>query len=255
MKKIIVANWKMNPSTATEARRLFETVKKKARNLKKAEVVIAPPFVYLPFFTSSSTLKLGAQDVFFKDSLAGGGAYTGEVSPSMLKDLGVSYVLVGHSERRENLGETDELIHKKLQAAVARGLKAILCVGEKERTKDAFPPVVRDELKKALKGIPRRLYARTIIAYEPIWAISTHSGGRSDTPQDFFEMSIFIRRTILDIWGKSAALRIPILYGGSVNSRNARSFLEVKGIGGLLVGRASLKPEEFLKILDETKSI
>lgn len=252
MKKIIVANWKMNPSTPQEAKRLFNSARKSARNLRGAEAVIAPPFVYLPLFTPSAALKLGAQDVFFKNSTAGG-AYTGEISVSMLKAQGVSYVLVGHSERREFLGETDELISRKLDAAVAGGLKAILCVGEKEKTKEAFPEIVKTELKAALSGLPRRYVVRTLVVYEPIWAISTAKGARADTPENFFEMSIFIRRAVLDIWGKAAALKIPILYGGSVNSKNAGGFLGIKGAGGLLVGGASLQAEEFSKILDAAK--
>ena len=239
----------MNPSSAKEARELFGAIKRKASRLKKAEVVIAPPFPYLPFFRPSASVKLGAQDVFFKD----GGAYTGEISPRILKEFGVSYVVVGHSERREHLGETDELINKKLKGALARGLKAVLCVGEKERAENSFPSVIKEELKGALKGIPRKYASRVFITYEPVWAISTTRGAKADSPKNFFEMSIFTRRTVFDIWGKSAALRIPILYGGSVTSKNAAGFLEVKGMRGLLVGGASLNAREFNKILDEAE--
>lgn len=249
MKKIIIANWKMNPSTSHEARQLFNAVRKSARKLRGAEVVIMPPFVYLPLFKPSAKIKLGAQDVFFKD----GGAFTGEVSSRMLKNLGVSYVLIGHSERRE-LGETDELISQKLKAAALGGLNAVLCVGERERTKDSFPTLVRDELKKDLKGILRKFASKILIVYEPIWAISTTKGARADTPQNFFEMSIFIRRVILDILGKRAALKIPILYGGSVTAKNAAGFLKVKGAAGLLVGKAGLNAREFSKILEVVKS-
>ena len=245
MKKIIVANWKMNPTSAREARQLFWQIKNKARKLKGVETVIAPPFVYLPLFRPTSYFKLGAQDVSFADE----GAWTGEISTQMLRDLKVSYVLVGHSERRE-LGETNDAVHQKLAAALSRGLRAVLCVGEKERSRDAFPALVREEIKSALKGVPRRFAARTLIAYEPVWAISSRSGGRADTPQNFFEMSIFIRRLVLDLWGKSAALKLPILYGGSVNSKNAAGFLGVKSSGGLLVGQASLNPGEFIRILE-----
>jgi len=126
-------------------------------------------------------------------------------------------------------------------------------VGERERVKDSFPTLVRDELKKALKGISRRFASKIIIAYEPVWAVSTGKNARPDTPQDFFEMSIFIRRVILDIWGKSAAFKIPILYGGSVSSKNAAGFLKVKGAAGLLIGKASLNAREFSKILEAVK--
>jgi len=258
MKKIIIANWKMNPASPKEAQRLFESAKSSARNLKKAEVVIAPPFLYLPLLKAglprgkAGQVKLAAQDVFWENPPAGGGAFTGEISARMLKNLGVSYVIVGHSERRE-LGETDELISQKLKAAASGGLRAVLCVGERERVKDSFPTLVRDELKKALKGISRRFASKIIIAYEPVWAVSTGKNARPDTPQDFFEMSIFIRRVILDIWGKSAAFKIPILYGGSVSSKNAAGFLKVKGAAGLLVGKASLNAREFSKILEAVK--
>lgn len=235
----------MNPSVVREARRLFEAVKRNSRRFRGAETVIAPPFVYLPLFRPTSHLKLGAQDVSFADE----GAWTGEISAKMLRDLRVSYVLVGHSERRE-LGETNDSVHQKLAAALSKGLRTVLCVGEKERSREAFPALVREEIRSALKGVPRRFAARTLVTYEPVWAISSHSGGRADTPQNFFEMSIFIRRLVLDLWGKSAALKLPILYGGSVNSKNAAGFLGVKSSGGLLVGQASLNPGEFSKILE-----
>ncbi|MDP3784828.1 MAG: triose-phosphate isomerase [bacterium] len=253
MRKIIIANWKMNPASPQEARRLFNSVQKITRKLRGAEVVIMPPFVYLPLFNPSRAIKLGAQDVSFKSFPAGAGAYTGEISARMLKMLGVSYVLMGHSERREYFGETDKIIGEKLNAAVSQGLKAVLCVGEKEKVKEAFPQIVKSELKAALTNLPRRYAARIIIAYEPVWAISTTKGAKPDTPGNFFEMSIFIRRVILDIWGKAAALKIPILYGGSVTSKNAKGFLEVNGTQGLLVGGASLRAEEFSKILDFAK--
>ena len=246
MKRIIIANWKMAPQTSKEAKKIFERVKTKAKKIKGADIVIAPPEIYLSLFGPSGNLKIGAQDVSAFEQ----GAWTGEVSAKMLKNLGVSYVLIGHSERRE-LGESEEMIHEKMYQALSHGLRAVLCVGEKEKNREAFPSLVREEIKSALKGIPRRLASRTIIAYEPVWAISSHSGGKADSPQNFFEMSIYIRRIVLDIWGKAAALKIPIIYGGSVNSKNAAGFLQAEGGSGLLVGRASLSPEEFNKILDE----
>nr|KKS46646.1 MAG: Phosphoglycerate kinase [Candidatus Giovannonibacteria bacterium GW2011_GWF2_42_19] len=249
MKKIIIANWKMNPQTAKEARRLFDAIKKGVRPIKNTEVVIAPSFVHLSLFKPSGSIKLAAQDLFFEDPPAGRRAYTGEISASMLKDLKVSYVIVGHSERRQYIGESDELISKKLESAFSRGFKTVLCVGEKEREEGGFSDIVRMQLKKALSCLSRNYTSRLIIAYEPLWAISTTKGARADTPQNAFEMTIFIRRAMLDIWGKNAALKIPILYGGSVNSKNAKGFLDVKGISGLLVGGASLKPDEFIKIL------
>ena len=249
MKRIIIANWKMNPQSAKEARRLFEKIKTRARSMKRTEAVVAPPCIFLPVLRGAGSLKLGAQDISSKEM----GAFTGEVSARMVKNSGASYVIVGHSERRE-LGEENDIVREKIYQALSHGMRAVLCVGEKERNREAFPHIVKEEIKSALKGVPRRFAGRTIIAYEPVWAISTHSGGKSDTPQNFFEMSIYIRRTILDVWGKSAALKIPIIYGGSVNAKNAKGFLNIKSCAGLLVGRASLDPKEFKKILEIASS-
>jgi triosephosphate isomerase len=203
------------------------------------------PFVYLPLVKSAGALKIGAQDVASQEA----GPWTGEVSAKMIKAMDANYALVGHSERRE-LGESDELINKKMYQGLSHGLKTILCVGEKEKSHEAFPGIVRNQIKSALNKIPRHLSGRTIIAYEPVWAISSNSGGRADTPQNFFEMSIFIRRTVLDIWGKQAALKLPIIYGGSVNAKNAEGFLNVDGGSGVLVGKSSLNAEEFKRILE-----
>ena len=252
MKKIIVANWKMNPSTAREAKKLFSAVKGKAASLGgNVEVVVAPPFVYLPILGKSTKIKLAAQDVFFKEE----GPFTGEISPAMLSHLGVSYAIIGHSERREHVGESDEIIHKKILAAASRRIRAILCVGENERHREGFPPRVREELFSALKGVPRPLASRVLIAYEPLWAISTNKGAHEDSPESVFEMAIFIRRTIMDIWGKKEAFTVPILYGGSINPKNAQGFLGVKGISGLLVGGASLRAGEFGDILSVAASL
>ncbi len=250
MKKIIIANWKMNPSSVKEAQAIFAKVKNKVAGLGGVEAVIAPPFVYLPLLKSGGRVKLGAQDVAKDD----GGPWTGEISARMLKKIGAIYAIIGHSERRE-LGEGDEVVHEKLYQSLSRGMRSVLCVGEKEKSQEAFPHIVREQIKEALKGIPRYFASKTIIAYEPVWAISSHSKGKADTPQNFFEMLIFIRRTVLDVWGKSAALRLPIIYGGSVNSKNARGFLEVKGGSGVLVGKASLDAKEFNKILEIANSI
>ena len=250
MKKIIIANWKMNPPSPKEAQAIFAKVKGRAARLSGVKTVIAPPFVFLPILKSGGKIKLAAQDVAKDD----GGPWTGEVSARMVKGLGASYAIIGHSERRE-LGEGDEVVREKLYQSLSRGIKSVLCVGEKEKSQEVFPHIVRDEIKKALRGIPKYFASKTIIAYEPVWAISSHSKGKADTPQNFFEMSIFIRRTVLDVWGKLAALRLPIIYGGSVNAKNARGFLEVDGGAGVLVGKASLDAREFNKILEIANTI
>jgi triosephosphate isomerase len=206
-KKIIVANWKMNPASADEAKRLFNAV-------KKTKAIICPPFVYLSIFKYEF---LGAQDCHWEQS----GAYTGEVSPKMLKDLGCKYVIIGHSERRA-LGETDEIIEKKLKAALNVGLKPILCIGEKKG--EDFKKVINKQLKD-LKGI--------IIAYEPIWAIST-SGGEFCSPERAKRALEYIRIKTNNL----------VIYGGSVNSKTVKRYLDV-GFDGALPGAASLDAKEF----------
>ncbi len=242
MSKLIVANWKSNPDTLREAVKLA-----KASDFKN--VVIAPPFVYLEAISRIVKLaKLGAQNVFFKD----GGPYTGEVSLSQLKDLKVKYIIIGHSERRQYLGETDEIVNKKVKLALNKGFKVILCVGEdlkvRRRGAVASQRFVADQLKKDLAGIHTSYFVlrnSLIIAYEPVWAISTSRGGKPDTPQDTTQMITHIKK-ILD---SRFQILASVLYGGSVTSRNARPFLSQPEIDGALVGGASLKSAEIKTII------
>lgn len=247
MNKLIIANWKMNPQTIAEAVRL-------ARAEDKKGVVIVPPF---PFLKSvKGVLKnasLGAQDVFFEEK----GAYTGEVSPVMLKKLGASYAIVGHSERRR-LGESDKIIAKKVKAGMDAGLKVILCVGEPKRVSgigyqasSIAKRYVKKQLTEDVKGIRNKELGirNLIIAYEPVWAIGT---GKNASPEDAAEIAAFIHQLF------NSKFHIPnsrVLYGGSTNSRNARSFLEREGIDGLLVGGASIDPKEFVKMIKIGESI
>ena len=238
MKTLIVANWKCNPTTLSEAKRIFDLVKKgvdKIENKKKVEVVVCPPFVYLSIInnqlvTSSSQaramIKLGAQDVFWENPPAGGGAFTGEISAKMLKNLGCGYVIIGHSERRKYFKETDETINKKLKAALENGLKAILCIDKKS------------QIKNALKGIAKKQFKNLILAYEPVFAIGT---GKPCSIEKARKMNFLIR--------KAVKINIKILYGGSVDSQNAADFIKKAKFHGLLVGGASLKPKEFVKIV------
>ncbi len=230
MKTLIVANWKCNPTTLSEAKRIFDLVKKgvdKIENKKKVEVVVCPPFVYLSSFKFQvSSFKLGAQDVFWENPPAGGGAFTGEISAKMLKNLGCGYVIIGHSERRKYFKETDETINKKLKAALENGLKAILCIDKKS------------QIKNALKGIAKKQFKNLILAYEPVFAIGT---GKPCSIEKARKMNFLIR--------KAVKINIKILYGGSVNSQNAADFIKKAKFHGLLVGGASLKPKEFVKIV------
>jgi triosephosphate isomerase len=245
IQKLIVANWKMNPQSLAEAMELFNSVKnwvKRHSNvLKNIRIIICPPFVYLSNIISSnlqhltSNISLGAQDLFWEEK----GSFTGEISPKMLKNLGCQYVIIGHSERRKILGESDEMINKKLKAAIKSKLKPILCIGEKRREVGSRKyEEIRNQLKKALKGIPNSFFQlpdSLTIAYEPVWAIGT---GNPSKPEDAKEVLLFLRKI----------LKFPILYGGSVNSKIAKDYIKV-GFDGLLVGGASLDPKEFIEII------
>ncbi len=240
MKKIIIANWKCNPSSIKQARALASGLTR-----KEAEVIICPPFCYLQAINSKA-IKLGAQDCFYKQ----GGAYTGQVSADMLKDLGVKYVLIGHSEKRA-LGETDEMVNKKIKVALKAGLIPILCVGEslKDRTNGEAFKVIESQIKKALDKVQRKDIEKMIIAYEPIWSIGT---GRPCLPDSAETISLFIRKRMADIVGKKNTDKLKIVYGGSINSKNAADYLASPWLNGLLVGGASLDKKEFLQILKKT---
>lgn len=262
MRKLIIANWKMNPRTSRDALRLAGEVERGIKNIRNIEVVLAPPFIYLPFFSNvtgfkfyASKFKLGAQDVFWERPPAGGGAYTGEISANQLKALDVRLVIVGHSERRA-LGETNEIINKKLKAVLNVGMRAVLCVGEAEKQKEvAFPKIIRDELHEGLARIKKSLFRNLIIAYEPIWAISTMARGRADDSKNVYEITTIIRRELYRMVGKRIASKIPVLYGGSVDDKNARAFAKDGAIDGLLVGGASLNAKKFIKLLKEVDKI
>ncbi len=245
-KKIIVANWKMNPPTIAEARILFAKEKRIGSRLEQTQTVICPPFVYLGLFANAGTSRvaLGAQDAHYTNS----GRATGAVSPEMLSDIGVSYVIVGHSERRM-LGETDEVIAKKVSAVIHDGLKAIVCVGERERDSDGrYFEQLKGQLKASLYGLTRREFTDLIIAYEPVWAIGK-SAKDAMSPRDVHETSIFIRKVLTDAYDSDTAFLPPILYGGSVEEANTSAILVEGGVSGLLVGQKSLNAEEFGKIL------
>lgn len=250
MKKFIIANWKMNPSSFEEAKILFLKIEKKA-DFKNTEVIICPPSLYLDKFKKNSKkILLGAQDVFYEER----GAFTGNLSASMLIEAGAKFVILGHSERRK-LGETDKDVNKKLKTALFFGLKPIVCVGEKERDENhEYFGVVKKQIEECLKGISKELISKVIIAYEPVWALSTTLGRKNATPADSYEMNIFIRKILTDKFGVKTKMP-KILYGGSVNEKNILGFLISGGIDGVLVGGASLNPEKFLEIIKVTESV
>ena len=233
MRKILIANWKLNPDELEEARDLA-----KATDIEG--VVICPPIVFLEEVGSVlQKATLGSQDIFFKDE----GAYTGEISPTQLKDLNVKYAIVGHSERRQYQNETDELINKKVKAALDTNITPVLCVGESLETHneglDATKAFIKHQLDTDLKGVEGEL----IVAYEPIWAIGKD---KADDPEEAAQIIEYIKE---EIGGDKK-----VIYGGSVDSKNVQSFLDQQNIDGFLVGGASLKLEEFNKIADIASS-
>lgn len=241
-------NWKMNTDLST-GRELALAVSRGV-SASKAQVAVFPPFVYLQEIgralrEANSRVLLGAQDVYFEAS----GAFTGEVSIAMLKDVGVRVVLTGHSERRHVLGESDELVGKKTRAVLASGLECILCVGEKleERTAGQTDRVNERQLRAALTDLPAEHAARLTIAYEPVWAIGT---GKNATPADAQDAHAKIRGVLSSLLGGEAARSIRIEYGGSVKGSNAAELFAQPDIDGGLIGGASLKAEEFCAIVN-----
>ena len=243
MKKLIVGNWKMNPQSWDEARDLAGSVKRTMSRVKKTQVVLCPPFVYISPLSGKvgGGLFLGAQDA---NPLALG-SYTGEVSYSQLYQFGVSFVIVGHSERRK-MGETDELINKKIKSVISGGMKAIVCVGESTRDHNGeYFGFVKNQIILALKDISKKSIDQIILAYEPIWAIGASA---SMSPRDLHEMSIFIRKVLRDLYGVFAD-DVRILYGGSADRVNADSLVKDGNVSGLLIGRESLKSKDFVEII------
>jgi triosephosphate isomerase len=215
---------------------------------KWCDIVVCPPFVMLPAVIKAfrgSRIMAGAQNLSDKES----GAYTGEVSAGQLADLGVRYVIVGHSERRRLYGETDTVVNEKIHAALRENLRPIVCVGESERERETgvTSELVSLQVKTALRGIPAQKIRRIIIAYEPVWAIGT---GRTATSEDAEAVCGTIRAVIRSLYGARTARVVPILYGGSMNAGNARELLSQPDIDGGLIGGASLSPVDFAAIVD-----
>ena len=245
-RKVIAGNWKMNmlPNEAIEYIQAFEPLVKDS----KAEVILCVPYTdlfYCLLNTQGTNIKIGAQNMHFAES----GAYTGEVSPKMLKSIGVEYVIIGHSERRQYYNETDESVNKKLKSAFENELKPIVCVGEtlEEREAGKAEQIITTQTRLALDGLSNEQVKNTIIAYEPIWAIGT---GKTATSEDANNAIKSIREEIKRIYGEEVSSEVIIQYGGSVKSLNAKELFETSDIDGGLVGGASLKPEEFSKIVN-----
>ena len=248
-KKVIAGNWKMNmlPDEAIRFISELEPLVKDTEN----EVVLCVPYtdLFYALLTAQNTnIKIGAQNMHWEEN----GAYTGEVSGKMLKAIGVEYVIIGHSERRQYFAETDETVNKKLKAAFKYGLKPIVCVGEtlEQREAEKAEEIVTTQIEKDLEGLTNEQVQNTIIAYEPIWAIGT---GKTATSEDANNMIKTIREKIANIYGQNVSNGVIIQYGGSVKASNAKELFSMSDIDGGLVGGASLKVEEFSKIVNYNK--
>ncbi len=242
---IIAGNWKMN-NTIKEGLKLVEEIKSFTLN-ENVEAVVCAPFISLLEIKKSlenTNIKLGAQNMHWEDS----GAYTGEVSPLMLKEMGVDYCIIGHSERRQYFNETDETVNKKIKSAISHGIKPIVCVGEtlKQREANMEKEVVKTQILKAFEDIDERFLENIVIAYEPIWAIGT---GKTASSDDANDMISFIRETIGEKYGEKKSL-MRIQYGGSVKPSNIKELMNKSEIDGALVGGASLKAQDFADLIN-----
>ncbi len=244
-KKIIIGNWKMNPLTLKEAENLFSNVAKNIFGIKKTEIVICPPILYLEKLKKiSKKINLGAQNIFWGDV----GAFTGEISGEMLYITGARYAILGHSERRA-FGENNSDVNKKIKSSLMAGLRPILCIGESARDENhSYFNLVKTQVEECLNGISKNSISKVIIAYEPIWALSSTPNRKDATPNDSREMAIFIRKILSDKFGLEAG-KTRIIYGGSVNEKNVKEFLKNGGVDGLLAGRASLTAKKFVEII------
>ncbi|MBQ2819569.1 MAG: triose-phosphate isomerase [Clostridia bacterium] len=249
-KTIIAGNWKMN-ITPSEAKKLT-TALLPLSAVKDTSIVLCVPAIDIT--TVKRTLRqtriaVGGQNCHFESK----GAFTGEISPEMLIDAGAKYVIIGHSERRSMFGDTDEIVRKKIASAIAAGLRPILCVGETEeqRKQGVTEEIIRVQIKSAVYGLSADDFRKIVVAYEPIWAIGT---GNTATPEDANEVCKLIRTCLRELYGARPSRSISILYGGSMNEKNAKALLAMPHIDGGLIGGASLKPDAFAAIVEASKA-
>ena len=250
-KKIVAANWKMN-MTQGESTRFVESFLRAIGEINEVEVVIIPPFTAIAKVSEAlgkaQNIKVGAQNMYWEKS----GAFTGEISAPLLRDLFVHYVVLGHSERRTLFGETDEIVNRKVRAALEAKLRPIVCVGEtlEQRDKGDVEKVLSMQLRASLAGLKPKELQDSVVAYEPVWAIGT---GRNATPEQAQDAHAFIRHTLGEMSDETTAERVRIQYGGSVKPENARELIRQTDIDGALVGGASLDPRSFAQIVEATR--
>lgn len=250
--RLIIANWKMNPESPEAARAIFLAIRRAGEKLKRTQTIVCPPAIFFGNLAKLSTpkVRVGVQDVFEENN----GPHTGEVSASMVVAAGGTFAIVGHSERRE-FGETPQMINKKVLAAVREKLTVILCVGEKERDSQGnYLGFVKDQISSALAGIQKRYIENLIIAYEPVWAIGK-SEQEAIKGADMHEMLLYIRKILSEMLGREYAENVPVLYGGSVSAFDAEDIVGNGHVDGFLVGRQSLDPVQFKKIMEIVDSV
>jgi triosephosphate isomerase len=255
-RKLIAGNWKMN-MTAAQGAELIQNIKAQFADCgcqgcaNGPEVLVCPPFTTISAVVEAAKgtcLQVGAQNIHWAEK----GAYTGEISGAMLKETGITYVIIGHSERRQYFGETDETVNQRVKAALANGLKPVICVGENltERVNGVTLPVIEKQVRLALNGLTAEQMASVVIAYEPVWAIGT---GHTATEAQAQEVHAAIRKVLADLFGAATADSVRILYGGSMNATNAAGLLAQPDIDGGLIGGAALKPADFATIIKAAK--
>lgn len=254
MKSYIVGNWKMN-FTVGESSVYLHKLLQRTRAYRDIEVIVAPSFVALQPLSlqiDRKKMRLAAQSANGHDF----GAYTGEISCTQLRGI-VDYCILGHSERRQLFGENDKSIRLAVAAAIRNQIKPILCIGETdtEKTFGETRDVLRDQLLGGLSEVSREDLDKVVIAYEPVWAISTTTGAHLSSPDDIAEIVQFLRQTVSDTYGKEVADNLPILYGGSINPSNAGGYLTIPGVNGLLIGGASLVADQFIDIIEIAKKV
>jgi triosephosphate isomerase (TIM) len=244
-KLIVIGNWKMNPATLVDAKKIFSRIKQLS-NKVPGQLTICPPAPYLNALFSSykgKKITFGAQDAYWQNN----GSLTGYLSPTMMESSGAKYLIIGHSERRELAGEMPDLIAKKVLAGVEAGLTVVLCTGEKVRDRNAeYLTSIRADLQECLKRIDKRMMSRVMIAYEPVWTIGARD---AMLPSDIHGMTIYIRKVLTEFYDKQISDATKIIYGGAVNVDNVADIVKDGEVDGLLVGRDSLVPENIMQIV------
>ncbi len=255
MSKLIVGNLKMNLLTIAERDRYLESFERELKNFpeNKAKIILCPPFVHLEKFSEKfkmENVSIGAQNIFWEER----GSFTGEISSLMVKNIGCKYVILGHSERRKYFSESGEIINAKIKAALQDNLTPIVCIGESqaERNDGDTAEIIVAQINQSLKDVPISKITEVVFAYEPVWAVGSDA---IPTGNDILEVRITIKKTLVEKYGASAAEKVRILYGGSVNSKNVAQVCVEPQMDGVLVGRESLIPNEFLKIVEIINAI